>query len=754
MKKQVIFILLALFAFLGTHANSRDTWNIGVAWDNTDNFIGSFEQTFTAPTCGSLEDIICRIRGIQEGDVTLRLQVFDKNGLRYEKNMDRHFETNHSFPVQFTIEQNVEVTQGEDYTIKIIGYDGILVEYATTANGELVYNASGSKMEVNFSQARNVDVSQQTATTQHITWTRGYGEKCHVFMIEGDFDHLENITPPDGSSYRADTRMGFGDYFIYNGRRWYCVYNGVGTSVDVTNLKGDTRYTIRVVESKCNYYNNDSFASNPISDVTAEYTTPTIQACNIDVTSWGLDYFRATWINGNGTDRVVFVHEGPSGDFTPIDGETYYPNTSFGKTAAWHCVYNSRFSGGSSVTVSNLKPGRTYRIRVFEYNGDGGQEKYLKIAAAINPRNMQTKDITIPSIQAYNINPYNIQQNSAVINWANGNGYKRVVFYKQGIHTSDSPDLKDNVIYEIGDVTRDGWKCAYNGGGKPIKSEKADVATPEEIIKPRPNTCLIPNLSAASNYTVMVCEYNQYLGSTPTTRIRYNRSHAHNNPVFFSTLHEEPDVQARSLNFSNITANQISVSWENGSGYQRALFVKQTDYAYASPILEDGNSYGNMPFSTPFDEAIQVGPSGFYCVYSGPDNHTTVRGLTPNTSYRFMVCEYNPGFIYNNSLAYMNPYNQMTSLVKTTNKTSTNELPSDMLVKVYPNPATNNIYIESNNQSEGTTCSIYDLTGKEIHTQQLHDSKTKIDVSGFPNGQYIVRIVNNDNVKTQKFIVQ
>lgn len=73
---------------------------------------------------------------------------------------------------------------------------------------------------------------------------------------------------------------------------------------------------------------------------------------------------------------------------------------------------------------------------------------------------------------------------------------------------------------------------------------------------------------------------------------------------------------------------------------------------------------------------------------------------------------------------------------------------------VYPNPTSDNIYIESNENALSTNVSILDSKGAVIKTTQLKSTITSIDLSDFENGIYLVQIISNENTLIKKIVVQ
>ncbi|HUX95876.1 MAG TPA: FG-GAP-like repeat-containing protein [Bacteroidales bacterium] len=107
-----------------------------------------------------------------------------------------------------------------------------------------------------------------------------------------------------------------------------------------------------------------------------------------------------------------------------------------------------------------------------------------------------------------------------------------------------------------------------------------------------------------------------------------------------------PSVQADYITFSNINLPNITVSWSNGSGSKRAVFIMATSTGTADPI--DNTTYN----------VNDLTPGGWKCVYNGSGNSTEVDGLAAGVQYRLHVCEYNgdpENELYLKSESYHNP---------------------------------------------------------------------------------------------------
>lgn len=76
-----------------------------------------------------------------------------------------------------------------------------------------------------------------------------------------------------------------------------------------------------------------------------------------------------SWTPGDGENRVLLVKEGSAVSKYPLDGTDYTANASFGQGDDLgdgnYVAYNGN---GSSITITNLDPSKTYHFRLFDYN--------------------------------------------------------------------------------------------------------------------------------------------------------------------------------------------------------------------------------------------------------------------------------------------------------------------------------------------------------------------------------------------------
>ena len=74
-------------------------------------------------------------------------------------------------------------------------------------------------------------------------------------------------------------------------------------------------------------------------------------------------------------------------------------------------------------------------------------------------------------------------------------------------------------------------------------------------------------------------------------------------------------------------------------------------------------------------------------------------------------------------------------------------------INLYPNPTNDLITISFNSENIiNTELQVIDLLGKNLFNQSLTNSKTTISLKDYPQGIYLIRIINNRGIKTYKIV--
>jgi hypothetical protein len=262
-------------------------------------------------------------------------------------------------------------------------------------------------------QASNITFTGTTHKSTTISWTRGSGTLCKVFMYAGSSG---TPAPANGTDYTASSNFGTGSQIGSSG--WYCVYSGTGTSINVRNLTGNITYRAMVIEvgsATSPAYNTT--ASTNIGNFT---TNPGNQATNVAFSDLQTTSLTVNWQNGSATKRCVFIKEGSTGTALPSDSITYTPNSVFGTgtqigATGWYCIYNGTASSMSAgdINITGLTENTNYIIMVCEYFGNPSSEEYITLTANLNPNTNQTP---MP-VEMMSFN-FNIIEKNVLLKWS------------------------------------------------------------------------------------------------------------------------------------------------------------------------------------------------------------------------------------------------------------------------------------------------------------------------------------------------
>ncbi len=124
--------------------------------------------------------------------------------------------------------------------------------------------------------------------------------------------------------------------------------------------------------------------------------------------------------------------------------------------------------------------------------------------------------------------------------------------------------------------------------------------------------------------------------------------------------YSRPDSQASSIVSSSVSYSSMNLSWTNGNGGKRVVFIKQGNSGTTTPI--DNTVY---TANSVFGSGTSIGSEDdiWYAVYNGTGSNVTVTGLTPAKEYIIQVFEYNGSgsyALYKNETATDNPIQEET----------------------------------------------------------------------------------------------
>jgi Secretion system C-terminal sorting domain len=257
------------------------------------------------------------------------------------------------------------------------------------ASGQIYsFTPNSTPFTIPSTQATNITTPALGSVSADLNWTNGNGQYRTVFMKQTS-STSEVVTLTDGAFYTASPSFGNGSI---GSTGWYCVYNGVGTSVSVINLQSGLPYRIHVVEyngaAGTQKYNSSASTNNPIN-ATTMLVPPSAPISTLTILNRTSTQATFDLNQGNGAKRAIFVKASSSGISAPVDNTTYTANTVFGLgtqigTTGWYCIFNGT-SSFNSITTTGLSANTSYSIHVVDYNGLAGFEKYFSSTDIDNP---------------------------------------------------------------------------------------------------------------------------------------------------------------------------------------------------------------------------------------------------------------------------------------------------------------------------------------------------------------------------------
>ncbi len=121
---------------------------------------------------------------------------------------------------------------------------GILHNFALTGgNSNWIGSIAYSINNIPSIQAKDIIFSGVSTNKMNLSWTRGNGDSCIVFVKLGS---TGSSSPLDDTTYTANPSFINGSQIESSG--WYSVYKGTGNSVTVTNLNRGATYIVHVCE--------------------------------------------------------------------------------------------------------------------------------------------------------------------------------------------------------------------------------------------------------------------------------------------------------------------------------------------------------------------------------------------------------------------------------------------------------------------------------------------------------------------------
>jgi len=266
---------------------------------------------------------------------------------------------------------NFVVYAGTGTSVNVTGLTGgttyffSVFEYNTTALCYLTPGSSGSQpIPTCFPPsvaASGINFSNLTTTTKDVNWTRGNGDAGVIVVAR--LSTSVNTAPTNGISYTANAAFGSGSQL---GTGNYVVYQGTGTTVNVSNLLPSSNYVYSVYE-----YNaaGTCYASATTGNQTTASCSPSTDASALAFTNVLPNTLTLSFTRGSGTNVLVVARLTATANVAPVYNTAYAANPNFGSGSTTGANNFVVFNGtGNTVNITGLASASAYTFLVYEYN--------------------------------------------------------------------------------------------------------------------------------------------------------------------------------------------------------------------------------------------------------------------------------------------------------------------------------------------------------------------------------------------------
>jgi hypothetical protein len=449
--------------------------------------------------------------------------------------------------------------------------------------------------------ATNLYTNSHEGNRFNLYWTNGSGSRRIVVMREGS-----DVTavPTNGIDYNHNRAFGSGDDI---GSGEYIVYDGNGSSVQITNLQHSTTYYLKIFE----YFGTGTYTiyqTTVIGSLTQNTIGRPATSASMSFASVTGNSMQVNFTGGDGERRLVVCRADTPVDAVPTDYTSYtsysttFGNSTYQLSSGQYIIY---LGTGNNVTLNGLSPGVTYYFKTFEYNGNGAPVYEL------NPPDFSQATPTAPPTNpAQNISFNQIGAGRMNLNWSPGNGSRRVILAKAGAPVDAVPS--DDMLYTASSTFGDGDEI---GSGNYVVYDATGSAM------------ILSGLSTGTTYHFAIFEYNsngiEVLYLTPGA-------------IASAATASPPTLPPSNLTTSDNSATSVQLGWTVGDGTLRMVIVSEGAPFDSAPV--DGTSYnysGN--FSSVSTSTIGNGK----VVYLGSGTSIGISGLQSGTTYYFYVFECN-----------------------------------------------------------------------------------------------------------------
>ena len=220
-------------------------------------------------------------------------------------------------------------------------------------------------------QDSSIVFSNISSSSMTLTWSAGNGTRRSVFVKE----NTGAVTSPADSTLYTGSASWNTKASQLGSSGYYCVYNGMGNSVVLTNLTASTSYTVRIftyngLPGKELVLKDTSAASTGTGVTTAVAAEPTSYVTNFTAVQGG-NNINITWTDATGaTPPVAYIVKASTTGLADI-------NVSDGAAETAGAMVKVIAQGTQATSFTGLNQNTTYYFKIFPYtNPDGNYINY------------------------------------------------------------------------------------------------------------------------------------------------------------------------------------------------------------------------------------------------------------------------------------------------------------------------------------------------------------------------------------------
>ena len=470
-----------------------------------------------------------------------------------------------------------------------------------------------------------------TANSILMSWNSGNGTR-RIVLARKNADPIIPATMP--TSIVASSNFGAGTNV---GNATFCVYDGDGSTFELTNLQNLSNYRFVILEYNIGITANNSgtirtYNTNNyplVSCNTLDYTAPTIP---ISITNQARTTSAITlyFTPGNGAGRLCIIKEGANSiNFNPVSGQTYFPGQDLNDSSDVLDFSQTN----QPFTINNLAPATTYCIAFFEYNMYAGAgTRFISTPVKLN---ITTLDYApAPIIPSSNLLASNITKTSATISWTKGSGTRRLAIIAK------SPKILNQ---NGGESFYPTWGVNYSSANTSLTSApfidwnatllssgSLDLFNAQVLYHSADSSFTVTNLTPGTAYQIAVSESNGY-----SSQVSYCASR----PIIsLSTLSNiYPPSQLTNNHSINVSQDDAKLTWSGGNGSNSLVFLRKGEPVNIVPS-NDVNYNSNSIYAS----SNALYSNGNYAVYTGSSSGlVNITNLEPDAEYHFAIYNYN-----------------------------------------------------------------------------------------------------------------